>query len=44
MEVGSTLLLGGDAGDGFGGGGGVRLKEAEYGHAVYCDATDSGHL
>ena len=43
-KLGLTLLVLIDKGGGAGGIGGVHTEKAEYGHSVYCNTADSGHL
>ena len=43
-ELVIPLIGGGNGGSRLQGDWDIRHKEAEYGRAVYCDATDSGHL
>ena len=43
-ELGVTLIGGGNGRSKLQGDRDIRHKEAEYGHVVYCNTTDSGPL
>ena len=43
-ELGIPLIIGGNGGSNILRDRDIRHKEAEYGHAAYCDTTDSGPL
>ena len=43
-ELGITLIGGGNGESSIQRDQDIRHEKAEYGHTVYCDTTDSGHL